>query len=256
MKRLAYVSTMQIGAGNPNFSKQMMDILNHSRSFNKAQDVTSVLMVSGNHCFQILEGDAQELAQLMYRIGRDQRHENISIILNKSYDERLFPAWGMRLLSQGSSTYQQAVKLISSSCGSDLTTKSDLDKRRLKALFAKGEPLKVKPEAPNLAQVSYQQQRLHLTQWPKPSELPMTSDLISLCTRLKKRDEAFEALISGKVCRSEAELVRNLHALDKLGLLTKTAADEVPKPTAQATPVVGDRFSQILRKFITSARTD
>lgn len=91
MHRVIYVSRSLIGT---NFA-EVGAIVERSIAWNAAHDVTGMLWFDGNYFAQALEGDATSVHALMEDIGRDHRHKDIQVVLDRPILTRMFGGWAM-----------------------------------------------------------------------------------------------------------------------------------------------------------------
>ncbi|MFT6128148.1 MAG: hypothetical protein ACJAVA_002647 [Flavobacteriaceae bacterium] len=78
------------------FSKRdLLDLLHESRAFNTIDNVTGILMYRTGNFLQVLEGESEAVGNLLTRILRDPRHNDIKIIKDSAADRRLFSTWAM-----------------------------------------------------------------------------------------------------------------------------------------------------------------
>ncbi len=70
-------------------------ILDHSRRNNEQAGITGILLYVRGSIIQVLEGEAQAVESLFKRIQLDNRHTNVTRVLNRSITQRLFPGWSM-----------------------------------------------------------------------------------------------------------------------------------------------------------------
>ena len=70
-------------------------LLAHADKFNEANGVTGVLLFTGNHFAQTLEGPPTVVDQLMARIGQDQRHKVLRTVDRHDVATRKFKTWSM-----------------------------------------------------------------------------------------------------------------------------------------------------------------
>ena len=73
----------------------LTDILLLSRENNARDDITGCLLRRGRNYVQLLEGPAEEVTACFGRIGRDDRHDDIEVLLHDDTDARLFTDWSM-----------------------------------------------------------------------------------------------------------------------------------------------------------------
>lgn len=88
-------------------------LLKRCRHHNDERNISGLLLYSGGHFIQLLEGHQPVLANLFAKISDDERHQNVQQMYFAAANERLFPDWRMGLLN--------------------LDTLAPLDRSRLKA---------------------------------------------------------------------------------------------------------------------------
>lgn len=253
MNRLAYVSTMHSKPGGKSTSDQILTILNTSYSFNKNHGITGVLLIANTTIFEFLEGDNDILGQLFYRISRDKRHYDVSLIMNETNIEtRLFTRWTMRLLSVGVKSHYSALEKIIQSCGNCFDLKSEKDKHRFDIIFPQdlldqSYTTKVDIDKPKIDQ-PYTGVTLTLTKWPRPTDLKMTKELVDLCMRLRKNKETFNNLAQSGVYTTDEDLLKDLKKIDDLGLLKQEELKDTNSP--KRIEHAEDHFSRALKKFL------
>ncbi|TGN37807.1 BLUF domain-containing protein [Paracoccus liaowanqingii] len=71
------------------------DILLRSRTNNERDGITGTLLVTNEDFMQILEGGRTVVAECFMRIMKDDRHQQIRILLVCEEDTRMFPEWSM-----------------------------------------------------------------------------------------------------------------------------------------------------------------
>jgi hypothetical protein len=74
-------------------------MLRESRLRNTRRDITGVLVFSDGVFLQVLEGEREDIEDLMENIQRDPRHRDIKVIHEEEIDRRAFPTWRMAHLS-------------------------------------------------------------------------------------------------------------------------------------------------------------
>ena len=75
--------------------RSLLDLLHDARAFNKIDNITGVLMHRKGNFLQIIEGESENVANLLTRLLSDPRHNKVKIILDSSVDRRLFSNWTM-----------------------------------------------------------------------------------------------------------------------------------------------------------------
>lgn len=71
------------------------DILNVATQFNHSKGISGMLSFSGHYFIQCIEGNRSSINQLYNSINRDNRHQDLEILLYQESGKRLFPQWSM-----------------------------------------------------------------------------------------------------------------------------------------------------------------
>lgn len=93
-RQLFYISRASASVTEPAVRR----ILHISRRNNRQRDITGCLLYSGRHFAQIIEGGHDALDELMARLGKDQRHEGLVVLIDRRVERRRFPEWSMGML--------------------------------------------------------------------------------------------------------------------------------------------------------------
>jgi Sensors of blue-light using FAD len=82
-----------------NFDPETLDEIAKIASINnKPLNITGMLLYSGTHFLQVLEGRDELLKFILKRIERDDRHVDLEIILDAPIESRSFGDWYMGVL--------------------------------------------------------------------------------------------------------------------------------------------------------------
>jgi len=79
-------------------TQELHSLLHQSQVFNRQEHISGLLLYASQQFMQLLEGEQRTVKQLCQRIGRDARHNNMTILLDGPQPRRLFPDWSMGLL--------------------------------------------------------------------------------------------------------------------------------------------------------------
>ena len=71
-------------------------ILSDARRCNHRDDITGALICRADVYLQLLEGPPAAVDATYARIGKDDRHADVTLLQRRSVRERLFPGWSMR----------------------------------------------------------------------------------------------------------------------------------------------------------------
>jgi len=90
------LSVVYDSAAAPGLSSFDVDeIITASRTRNKRDGVTGMLLLEDGRFLQVLEGPEAEVRALMLQIEQDQRHERVRILADGFQSGRRFPDWAM-----------------------------------------------------------------------------------------------------------------------------------------------------------------
>ncbi len=78
---------------------ELEGMLAESRIRNRKHGITGVLVFVEGAFLQVLEGEKNDVLELMARIDRDPRHQAVKVFYEQDVDERAFDAWNMAYLS-------------------------------------------------------------------------------------------------------------------------------------------------------------
>jgi hypothetical protein len=93
--RIMYSSEAAAGLAAPELEGMLVE----SRIRNRAHGISGVLVFVDGAFLQILEGEKDDVLELMARIERDPRHHDIKVFSEGDVDERAFSSWSMAYLS-------------------------------------------------------------------------------------------------------------------------------------------------------------
>ena len=74
---------------------ELSQILSASRLNNSSKDVTGILLYHEGSIIQVLEGDKEIVTNLYLKIKEDERHKNVTRMVDGMCAERNFPDWSM-----------------------------------------------------------------------------------------------------------------------------------------------------------------
>ena len=73
----------------------LIELLMQCRSFNRKHDITGMLLYLNGKFIQVLEGAKTEVERLFAMIEKDPRHTRVTLVIQGSSPERVFPGWTM-----------------------------------------------------------------------------------------------------------------------------------------------------------------
>ena len=141
MINLTYVSECRI-AGSETVSEIEL-ILACANERNARDKITGVLLFTGRHFAQTLEGAAPEVDGLFASIGRDWRHAVLAVVDRRVVVARKFPHWS---LSYAGPSLFVAATVARGLTGFHLNVPADVERLlKLMVEFGKTPPLKPAP---------------------------------------------------------------------------------------------------------------
>ena len=75
--------------------EQMNEIKESSLALNEKKNITGVLAHYKKQFFNVLEGEPSAIETLISNLKEDQRHRNLSILLDVEHDERIYNDWNL-----------------------------------------------------------------------------------------------------------------------------------------------------------------
>ena len=92
MLSIIYVSKVAPGFGE----KDLDPLVTVSARKNAEKDVTGMLVYNGQNFMQLLEGKQRRVEQILDRIAKDERHQDLVVIRKEMDQPRECPDWSMR----------------------------------------------------------------------------------------------------------------------------------------------------------------
>lgn len=108
MYRLFYVSR---ATSLPN-TDQLAELVRVARLRNQSANLTGLLCGAGPYFLQVLEGPIVPVNRLLERLFRDPRHTDLTLLSSGPCATRLFPNWGMRLVSVADLPDDECARLL------------------------------------------------------------------------------------------------------------------------------------------------
>ncbi|MDO3383961.1 BLUF domain-containing protein [Gilvimarinus algae] len=264
LKRIACLSSIDGPDNNNRYSEQVFNTFDTARVYNKEHDIVGVFLVFKNILLQVAEGEANELAKVIYRINRDPRISDVSIIVNEHIEKPAFSRWSIKLLSENCDAHAQHLKKIENLLKGGLNLSGAIDSIRYHKLFNMGEtsaPTSKQQIDSHEQSAPFRDTVLSMPSWPRPTQLRLDAALMKLCPLLIKKHVPYQRLVSLNLFAHEQELTELLHRLqqaraleviavaepDNLRILSSQRENKAPAPAR-------GRFSQALRSFISNHR--
>lgn len=97
MKLIIYCS--KLIPQNESVQTILADINSKASRKNSQYNITGLLIFENNHFIQAVEGDDMQVDLLIDKISKDQRHEQMTILVDKPVQQRHFNNWNMDTLN-------------------------------------------------------------------------------------------------------------------------------------------------------------
>ncbi len=125
MHMIAYISDCSLADNQ--LDKVIADIVATAKKENPWHRITGVLFYVHGKFLQIIEGDEQELRQLMKNIEADNRHRNVDYLIDTPVQDRGFGSWNMDSfnLDDGATIDAQILKDLTKAFEKSLVPRSD-----------------------------------------------------------------------------------------------------------------------------------
>ena len=78
--------------------RSLRQIMNQALKNNDLLEITGVLCFGDGYFLQVLEGERDHVNQVLRKIYRDTRHDDLCLIEAKDVDTRMFEHWQMKLV--------------------------------------------------------------------------------------------------------------------------------------------------------------
>lgn len=239
MRLYSYVSS---ASGLAHIAK----ILSSAKRNNPLNGITGLMSYNNGYYYQIIEGEAEKVDELVKIIQSDFRHNNIQTIFDISIEQRYFPGWSMKLvpLLNNCKVFQAFM----------MEMKFNID-----ALSPqKHELLENFYRSPRYSYSSKHQLEnwnacaFSVDHWPDFSEVPPTIELVSLCGSLLNNTVAYEELFNDSHYDTEDELRDTLNSLNNARCLVTSKIKRRPKDILDefVHPPVGTGFMSKMRDFL------
>jgi hypothetical protein len=75
--------------------RDLLELLKHARARNEVHGLTGMLLYRDGIYLQFLEGRRSDIDELLSRLKKDLRHQDIRVLQEGSLSERIFPDWSM-----------------------------------------------------------------------------------------------------------------------------------------------------------------
>ena len=108
MKRLRYISRF----AHPMQKAEIDELVRKAQEHNEREDITGILVATGDLFFQIIEGPDAKIDALFERIAADPRHSEVMVLSTEQGDfSRICPDWAMRKVDLSMESRERAAPI-------------------------------------------------------------------------------------------------------------------------------------------------
>ena len=201
----------------------LVPILESSQTFNTANGITGVLSYSYGHYLQVLQGEDAVLTDLVKKIQKDTRHQNMTEILDINIDQQFFTDWSMNLvpLLKRNESFINFIDCVNE----NIDLLSSKQKRLMKIFHSIiDKKIPTAKQANPFKPLSYS-----INEWPDFEAVEPSSALLSLCGRLMNNPNTFREIVKLGMYGTESEIRTMLNQLNKAGYLKVTQLQNLGK---------------------------
>jgi hypothetical protein len=94
-------------------ARELVTLLIEARGRNEQYHVTGALVYGADQFLQVMEGEAEVVADLYQHIARDSRHQNLLKLADKAIAQRLFADWSMAFDEVAADQFKELLVYVS-----------------------------------------------------------------------------------------------------------------------------------------------
>lgn len=266
MKCIACIGSLSASA-NLRPADAIVTLYNELRINNARQMIKGIFLVSHTTLLLVMEGETSDLALIQYKLRRDERLSDLSVIASSDISHHLFNNWQIRFFKQGSNSHHIYFEKLHQYLEPSLRLHNTLDKQRY-SLFLHEQPganVYALPSSSSATTTAaqgtqdYSDKLFSITAWPKPTQIKLTPRIMRACSLLSSRHIAYSVLLNSHIWETEQLLQQFLDEMNSIGILSTTSGSRANQPLTladiQPPSESADRFSQLLKKFIAPQKT-
>lgn len=274
MKRIVCLCTLP-SSFQDRLSAYLMDAYDDLRKFNIENAIKGIFIVYKNTVLLVLEGEPQSVARATYKTRSDNLFKTFSIIVNCDIDAYYFNRWSIRLVKPESESQQLFLDKLKKELEKDFAFESPKDRKLYEDIYIAERKASV--TILNTSQNASQNQKIpdlgtrlessdlsgyavSLSLWPKPTQAKLTPQAIKTCSLISNRFVPYRTIVEKQIWANESELIEFINALYRHGILSlkvhqNTESNPSQNQPSNIQPQESDRFSQLIKKFITTPRS-
>lgn len=238
MKCIVYISKARVQHALA-IPKGLSNIFSQARKNNLSRQLTGVLSYKNGHYLQVIEGENEAVDRMYAAISTDQRHSDVTTILDIKTRGRFFPLWSMRL-TDSVAKYAEFQTLMGNNA--PYIERLSEEKRQLLNVFYNQQG------SATSFRETYQGKSLKLTGWPDFTIINQTPTVIDISAKLLNKTHTFDSLAFSGNYGTADQIDKILRGFDKLGILTVRDAAQAEKNEIPVVDSVG--FYSKMRHFL------
>jgi len=213
MKCVVYVSDVSANQGGGVVPVGLSGIFRTARTQNINFNITGLLSYKNGRYIQILEGDDDNINQLMANLIGDSRHQNMKVLMDFRIDDRSFPEHGMKLVTSVKKE-QSFIKFVEKYFGR--LRRLDSRKRELFGHFYSLDTTRSQVSS------SYVGKNLMLSSWPDFTLIKQSPVIIELCGQLTLEACSYDRILKSGKFGTKQQLDSILNKFEILEILKVT----------------------------------
>lgn len=240
MHCVTYISKVACRRNGATIPVGLAEVSKVSLAQNKLHQISGLLAYRSGYYLGILEGKVDVIDALLDNIKRDDRHQELTILIDEKIRSRSFNDWSINI--SGSLMKVATFRAFLERHNHNL---SNLQASQTQLLDVFCETKKLVTENPE----KFHDKRLKITRWPEFWELQESPGLLDLCALLTSKSQHYDTLLELESFTSSAQLDDMLMRLDELEVLQATAADVNTRFDVSANAPVS-RFFNKMKRFL------
>lgn len=210
MRCIVYVSRVIRRPNGSAVPHGLYKISQEASKRNKAEGITGVLAYEGGHFLQVIEGPDKAVGDLFESIRRDDRHQDVQVLIDAPAPGRAFTGWSIKVLAQVG--VDREFEEFAMQYYRQLSEMPE-DRQKLLQIFyclERAAPVDVS---------EFKNAQLSLTSWPDFTKMRPSPAVIDLCCRMTLEPVAYADIRDDNQFKSELALVQALNEFKKHHLL-------------------------------------
>lgn len=238
MHCVTYISKVACRRNGATIPVGLAEVSKVSLAQNKVHQISGLLAYRSGYYLGILEGKVDVIDALLDNIKRDERHEELIILIDEKIRSRCFGDWSINI--SGSLMRVATFRAFLERHSQNL---SNLQASQTQLLNVFCETKKLVSDNPE----KFHDKELKITRWPEFWELQESPGLLDLCALLTNKAQHYDTLLEIESISSSVQLDDMLLRLDELEVLQVNVVDPALRMQHQYQAPVSRFFSKMKR---------